>query len=54
MKIRSLRTNHLANPLGYKMDAPTFTWTAESDGKKQASARIQISGSCDFAEIILR
>lgn len=52
MKIRSLRTNHLTNPLGYKMDAPTFTWTAESDGKKQASARIQISGSCDFAEII--
>ena len=52
MKIRSLRTNHLTNPLGYAMTAPTFTWTAESSGKKQASARIQIAKDCVFAEII--
>ena len=52
MKIRSLRTNHLTNPLGFAMTAPTFTWTAESDGQKQASARIQVSKTCDFAEMI--
>ena len=44
MKIRSLRTNHLTNPLGYAIDRPVLTWTAESaTGKKQQSARIQIS-----------
>ena len=51
MNIRSMRTNHLENPLGYSMTAPTFTWTAESTGAKQVSARIQISLTEDFAEI---
>ena len=44
MKIRSLRTNHLTNPLGYAIDRPVLTWTAESaTGKKQQSACVQIS-----------
>ena len=51
MIIRSLRTNHLTNPLGFAMTAPTFTWTAESDAQKQASARIQIALTADFSEI---
>ena len=51
MNIRSMRTNHLENPLGYSMTAPTFTWTADSTGAKQVSARIQISLTDDFAEI---
>ncbi|MGN0802734.1 MAG: family 78 glycoside hydrolase catalytic domain, partial [Candidatus Faecivicinus sp.] len=49
MKIRNLRTNHLTNPLGYAIDRPLLTWTAESaTGKKQQSARIQISSNDAF------
>ncbi len=52
MKIRSLRANHLTNPMGYAMTAPTFTWTAESSGKKQAFARVQISLDENFESIL--
>ena len=53
MKIRSLRANHLENPLGYSMDQVVLTWTAEeSTGKKQQSARIEVSLTEDFSECI--
>ena len=53
MIIRNLRTNHLENPLGYMMDAPLFTWTAdETTGKKQRAARIEISTNADFSGCI--
>ena len=49
MIIRSLRTNHLENPMGFMMDKPYFTWTAESaTGKKQAAARIEVSLTDSF------
>ena len=49
MIIRSLRTNHLENPMGFMMDKPYFTWTAESaTGKKQSAARIEVSLTDSF------
>ena len=49
MKIRNLRTNHLTNPMGYAMEKPLFTWTAEdSTGLKQRAARVQVSLSERF------
>ena len=49
MIIRSLRVNHIENPLGYKMDKPFLSWTAESEtGKKQIAARVEISLSETF------
>ena len=49
MIIRSLRVNHIENPLGYKMDKPFLSWAAESEtGKKQIAARVEISLSETF------
>ena len=53
MKIRNLRTNHLTNPMGYAMEKPLFTWTAEdSTGLKQRAARVQVSLSERFDECL--
>ena len=53
MKIRNLRTNHLTNPMGYVLDKPLFTWTAEdSTGLKQRAARVQVSLSERFDECL--
>ena len=50
MKIRNLRTNHLENPLGYSMEKPLLTWTAEdSTGACQRAARVQIAMDESFA-----
>ena len=41
MLIRSLRANHLENPLGFQMDAPLLTWTLEgSAGDAPKTARV--------------
>ena len=43
MLIRSLRANHLENPLGFQMDAPLFTWTVDgAPGDGQKAARIVV------------
>lgn len=53
MIIRNLRVCHLENPLGYHMDKPVFTWTAEdSTGKRQAAARVRVSLAEDFAQCV--
>ena len=53
MKIRNLRTNHLENPLGYSMEKPLLTWTAEdSTGACQRAARVQIAMDELFAGCI--
>ena len=53
MKIRSLRTNHLENPLGFSMEQIVLTWTAEdSTGKNQRAARIEVSMNEDFTQCI--
>ena len=44
MKITNLRVQHVARPMGMRMDKPVFSWvTAESTGKKQDRARIVIA-----------
>ena len=44
MKIVECKTNHLTNPLGYKMDSPVFSYVVvEAKGKYQTNARIRIS-----------
>ena len=49
MLIRSLRANHLKNPLGFKMDAPLLTWTLEgSAGDAPKTARVQVALSSAF------
>ncbi|MDD6034040.1 MAG: family 78 glycoside hydrolase catalytic domain, partial [Oscillospiraceae bacterium] len=53
MKFTHLRTNHLTNPLGHTLNPLTLSWTVESTGKKQTSARVEIAldeafSSCVF------
>ena len=51
MIIRSMRTNHLEEPLGYGMESPVFPWTAdETTGAAQKSARVRVwrDGACVY------
>ncbi|MGI5893355.1 MAG: family 78 glycoside hydrolase catalytic domain [Candidatus Merdivicinus sp.] len=52
MKIIRMKTNHLTNPLGYRMENPTFSWVAESDGIYQKWARVEIAADADFQQIL--
>lgn len=52
MIISNLRTNHLTNPLGFKIESPLFTWTAESSGKTQSRARVTVSADPSFSQLI--
>ncbi|NLB38937.1 MAG: family 78 glycoside hydrolase catalytic domain [Clostridiales bacterium] len=53
MRIRNLRCDHLTEALGFALDQPTFTWTVEgARGKKQASARLEISRDSAFADTL--
>ncbi len=53
MRIRNLRCDHLTEPMGFALDQPTFTWTVEgARGKKQASARLEISRDSAFADTL--
>lgn len=48
MKIYDCRVNHLVNPLGYKLETPSFSWkVSDSAGSWQTSARIKVfCGNC--------
>ncbi|MBQ8089034.1 MAG: family 78 glycoside hydrolase catalytic domain [Clostridia bacterium] len=53
MVIRSLRVNHLENPLGFNIDPLVLTWIAEkSSGKRQQAARVQIALDGAFAQTV--
>lgn len=52
MKLSHLKTNHLENPIGYRMTRPVFTWLAESSGQKQSWARIEIAADQTFSRIL--
>lgn len=44
MKIIQMATNHMINPIGYRLDKPIFSYKViESVGSKQRNARIQVS-----------
>lgn len=52
MKITRMKVNHLTNPLGFRMDRPTFSWVAVSDGLMPVSARVEIAADADFSHIL--
>lgn len=44
MKITNCKVNHLANPLGYQLSTPCFSYTVEqATGTKQTAARIVVT-----------
>lgn len=50
MKIEKLRADHLINPLGARLEAPSLSYVVEeSTGKRQTAARIEVSLTRDFA-----
>lgn len=53
MKITDLKTNRIANPLGFATENPTFSWIVESTRDKvQAAAQVLVSRDNDFKQII--
>lgn len=49
MKIIECKTNHLENPLGYRMEKPVFSYQiTDADGKRQTEARIRVSTNADL------
>ena len=53
MIIRSMRTNHITQPMGYAMEKPQFSWVAESEtGKAQRAARVQVALDENFVNIV--
>ena len=55
MKITGLKTNHIANPLGYDIKSPVLSFVVEeSTGKKLSAARIRISKNADLSDTVMR
>jgi alpha-L-rhamnosidase len=53
MKITSLKTNRITNPLGFDLGKPSFSFIAcETTASKQSSAQIQVALDIDFNEIV--
>ena len=53
MKISHLKTNHVANPLGFALEKPTFTWMVEDTSDTiQVAAQIKVSLDEKFNKII--
>ncbi len=53
MKITHLKTNHIANPLGYAIEKPTFSWMVEgTNDTVQTAAQILVSHDSNFEKII--
>ncbi|MCD8019012.1 MAG: alpha-L-rhamnosidase N-terminal domain-containing protein, partial [Clostridiales bacterium] len=53
MKITGLKTNHLTNPLGYDIKAPTVSFRVEeTEGKKAQSVQITVAEDEDFETVV--
>lgn len=53
MNIVHMRTDHLTNPLGFRLEKPGFSWAVEgAKGKKQQSARVEVSLREDFSKLL--
>ncbi len=51
MKIERMKTNRIVNPLGFDLRTPSVSWVvAETDAKKQVSARVEVAKDPDFGE----
>ncbi len=54
MKIIQLETNHMANPMGFRMDSVVLSYkTTESKGKKSIVQKIEIAEDEEFKEMVL-
>ncbi len=52
-EISHLKTNHIANPLGFALDQPTFTWIVEdTNDQVQTAAQVLVSCDRDFLQVI--
>jgi alpha-L-rhamnosidase len=53
MKIVFCKTNHITNPLGFKMQKPVVSWIADSDvSQKQIAARILVAADEGLARAL--
>lgn len=53
MRIEHLKVNHLVNPVGYDLEHPTISYVVtEARGQTQKAARVQLSRSRDFDELL--
>lgn len=53
MKISYLKTNHIADPLGFHLEKPTFSWIVEETSDTvQTAAQVLVSQDSDFEHII--
>lgn len=53
MRIYDCRINHMVKPLGFMLDRPRVSWKiAETRGKRQKCARVQVSDKEDFSRLI--
>ena len=53
MKITSLKTNHLVNPLGYWLQQPSISYIVEdTEAKRQVEAQVTVAADPEFTEII--
>ncbi len=53
MKISHLKTNHVANPLGFAIEKPSFSWMVEDTGDTvQTAAQIIVSLDDGFQHVL--
>ena len=53
MKISHLKTNRIANPLGFAIDKPTFSWiVSDTSDTVQTAARVVVSRDAEFEQIV--
>ena len=53
MKIEKLRTNHIKNPLGYRMEHVSLSWVVtEAKGLRTKKARVEVSRDAQFADCV--
>lgn len=54
MKIIECKVNHVANPVGYEIKSPVFSWKVmEAKGKRQLSAKVRVSLAEDMTDCIV-
>lgn len=53
MEFYHLQVNHIANPMGYAMKYPVFSWKIKNAaGKRQKSARIRVASDEEMKNIL--
>lgn len=54
MIIKRLKTNRIVNPLGFELKTPKLSWVVEeAKGNEQKWARVSVSKTDDFSELVL-